>query len=256
MYERARTMDGTLQIISSPGQGTTIDVDVRLGHGPVDSMINVLVVEDNPIVRSALRDYLDGTDEAQVVAEAGDGRQALAAARRLRPAVTLLDYRMPIADGLSVITELSQYSAVLVLTTDGDPELVARMLRGGARGYLVHGEFDPAELLRAVRAVAGGRGWLSPGAAAVAAAEIRDNMADEQARRAEEERQRDTQTSFGLTQREQDVLALLSEGLSNAAIADRLVLTEKTVKNLLNHIFAKLQVTNRTEAILRSTGHQ
>ena len=219
-------------------------------------MIDVLVVDDNPIVRAALQGFLSTTDEVNVVAEAADGREALAAARRLRPTVTLLDYRMPIADGLSVITDISQYSTVLVLTSDDDPALIASMLRGGARGYLIHGEFDPGELLRAVRAVADGQGWLSPAAAAAATATVRDSMAREQAQHAEAERQRQARARLGLTQREEMVLALLSEGLSNAAIARRLVITEKTVKNHLHNIFAKLRVSNRTEAIVRWMGRK
>ena len=217
-------------------------------------MISVLVVDDNPIVRAALRGFLDGTDEVRVVAEAADGREALSAARRLLPVVTLLDHRMPIADGLSVIGELSRYTGVLVLTSDADPELVGRMLRGGARGYLVHGEFDPAELLRAVLAVAGGHGWLSPVAAAVATASVREQVQREQAQREQERQQWQARARFGLTQREEDVLALLTEGLSNAAIAHRLALTEKTVKNHLHHVFAKLQVSSRTEAVVRWRG--
>ena len=219
-------------------------------------MIDVLIVDDNPIVRAALRDFLSGTDEVRVVAEAGDGREALATTRRLRPEVTLLDYRMPIADGLSVIAELAELSAVLILTSDSSPDLIATMLRGGARGYLVHGEFDPPELLRAVRAAAAGQGWLSPVAASVAASVLRDQGSQERAARERQDQQRLARARFGLTEREQDVLALVSEGLSNAAIARRLVLAEKTVKNHLQHVFAKLQVRSRTEAVARWTNQR
>ncbi|GAA4262385.1 response regulator transcription factor [Dactylosporangium darangshiense] len=208
--------------------------------------VGVLVVDDNPIVRSALRGILDTDDGFDVLAEAANGREALHAARRLRPTVTLLDHRMPIADGLSVLNAIAQHTAVLVLTSDDDPVLIAGMLHQGARGYLVHGEFDPPELLRAVREVAGGRGWLSPGAASVAASMVRDQASRQHARvRA--------RTGFGLTDREEDVLNLLCEGLTNASIAHRLRLTEKTVKNHLNHVFAKLQVRTRTEAVVRWT---
>ncbi|WP_433060772.1 response regulator transcription factor [Dactylosporangium sp. CS-033363] len=205
-------------------------------------MITVLVVDDNPIVREALRSYLDGTDDVAVVGEAADGASALAEARRLAPAVTLLDHRMPVADGLSVLPDLARLTSILVLTSDPDPGLIADMLHGGARGYLIHGAFTPSELHRAVLAVASGYGWLSPAAAAVATATMR-------ARPAPRPRPR-----YGLTRREQDVLDLLAEGLSNAAIAHRLLLTEKTVKNHLHRAYAKLRVTNRTEALLRWTG--
>ncbi|MEV7964364.1 response regulator transcription factor [Sphaerisporangium sp. NPDC088356] len=218
-------------------------------------MIGVLVVDDNPVVRSALRGFLDATDDVRVVGEAADGREAVAIAQFVQPTVTLLDARMPIADGLSVLGELSRHTSVLALTVDADPELIARMLRGGARGYLVHGEFDPGELQRAIIAVAAGHGWLSPVAAAVATAAVRDHGAHQQAQHDLAERQREARSRYALTQREQDVLALLSEGLSNAAIAHRLLLTEKTVKNHLHHIFAKLGVNSRIEAVLRWIGH-
>ncbi|WP_027344051.1 LuxR C-terminal-related transcriptional regulator [Hamadaea tsunoensis] len=217
-------------------------------------MISVLVVDDNPIVREALRGYLDGCPGIQVTAEAADGRHAVTLAAAERPAVTLLDHRMPVADGLCVLAELAALTRVLVLTSDGTAELIGRMLRGGARGYLVHGEFAPEDLHRAVLAVAGGDGWLSPAAAAVAAAALRDHADREAAGRALADRQRRVRAGFGLTRREQDVLALLAQGLPNAAIAHRLLLTEKTVKNHLQHAFAKLGVTNRTEAALRWNG--
>ena len=215
------------------------------------AVITVMVVDDNPIVRDALRCFLDGSEGVRVVAEASHGQEAAILARRLRPRVTLLDHRMPVADGLSVVTDVAQHSAVLVLTSDDDRQLIAAMLYRGARGYLVHGEFDPPELLRAVREVADGRGWLSPIAASVAASTLRDQLARERVRHQYAEREQLAQARLGLTDREEEVLNLLCQGLSNASIARRLVLTEKTVKNHLNHIFAKLQVSSRTAAIVR-----
>ena len=219
-------------------------------------MTDVLIVDDNPIVRAALRDFLAGSDEVRVVGEAADGREALAAARRLRPAVTLLDHRMPIADGLSVVAELTTLSTVLVLTSDADQDLIRTMLRAGARGYLVHGEFDPPELLHAVRAAAAGYGWLSPVAASAAAAALREQVSRERAEQDQLARHNRARARYRLTHREEDVLTLLSEGLPNAAIARRLALTEKTVKNHLNHIFTKLYVRSRTEAVLRWSGRE
>lgn len=109
-----------------------------------------------------------------VVGEAGDGRTGLAAARRLRPHVTLLDHRMPVADGLSVVEQVAACSYVLVLTNSPEEELVAPMLRGGARGYLAYGQFTPPDLIAAVRAVAAGQGWLVPSAASVATTALRE----------------------------------------------------------------------------------
>jgi DNA-binding NarL/FixJ family response regulator len=212
-------------------------------------MIELMIVDDNPIVRAAIRDYLHSTDMVRVVAEAAHGQEALAAARRLRPTVTLLDHRMPIADGLSVVSALAQYTLVLALTADSSRDLIRSMLDGGARGYLIHGQFEPPDLLRAVLSVAAGQGWLSPVAASVATSALRDERERERQRRLSHEHEKAAQERFGLTARERDVLSLLCEGLSNAAIGHRLALTEKTVKNHLNHVFAKLQVRSRTEAM-------
>ncbi|MET0496068.1 MAG: response regulator transcription factor [Actinoplanes sp.] len=217
-------------------------------------MIDLLVVDDNPVVRAAVHGFLAGQDEVRVIGEAADGREALRLAHRLRPAVTLLDYRMPVADGLSVIAALAEHTRVLVLTSDTGAEIVSGMLRGGARGYLVWGQFEPPDLLRAIREVAAGSSWLSPVAASVAAQAFRDQGAREQAEREQARHRAATQQRHGLSSREEEVLNLLAMGLSNASIAARLGLTEKTVKNHLNHVFAKLGVRNRTEAVVRWRG--
>jgi DNA-binding NarL/FixJ family response regulator len=217
-------------------------------------VISVLIVDDNPIVRGALRAYLAGADDVEVVGEAADGQTGLTAAQRLRPTVTLLDHRMPIADGLSGVARLAEHTAVLALTSDSDADLIAGMLRGGARGYLVHGEFDPVELLRALRAVAAGEGWLSPRGASVTISVLRDLAAREREQAGQASQIRQLRERYGLTPREEEVIKLLCAGHSNAAIARRLLLTEKTVKNHLHHIFGKLQATNRTEAVLRWSG--
>ena len=214
-------------------------------------MIDLVVVDDNPVVRAAVRGFLGGQDEVRVIGEAGDGQEALHLVRRLRPAVTLLDYRMPVADGLSVIAALAEHTRILVLTSDSGADIVAGMLRGGALGYLVWGEFDPPDLVRAVREVAAGSSWLSPAAASVAASAFREQQARERADQDRAARQHLAQRLHGLSRREEEVLELLGHGLTNATIGHRLGLTEKTVKNHLNHIFAKLGVRNRTEAVVR-----
>ena len=217
-------------------------------------MITVLVVDDNPSVRATLRPLLEADGGISVVGEAGNGRAALAGAARLRPHVTLLDYRMPVADGLSVIEELSALSAVLVLTGSPEPELIAPMLHKGARGYLVYGQFDPAELPRAVHAVASGHGWLTPAAASIAAAAMRDGYARQQAAQARSSSRLATRQGFGLTDREEQVLTLAGAGLTNAVIAGHLGCSEKTVKNHLSSVYAKLDVRTRTEAVIRWQG--
>ena len=217
-------------------------------------MITVQIADDNPQIRLTLRSLLEAEGDISVVAESGDGRTALATAVRLRPRVTLLDYRMPVADGLSVVEQVAQHSNVLVLTGSPEPELIAPMLAKGARGYLVYGQFSPPELPRAVRAVAAGNGWLTPVAASIAAAAMRQTYVRQRAtavRRGAEETER---RRFGLTTREEEVLGLVSAGLTNATVATRLGISEKTVKNHLNSVFAKLQVRTRTEAVIRWRG--
>jgi len=211
-------------------------------------MIGVMVADDNPIVRAALVGVLAATDGMRVVAQAQNGHEALALASRLRPTVTLLDHRMPTADGLSVVSELAAQSAVLVVTSDSQENLILSMLSRGARGYLVHGHFDTNDLVRAVGTVAAGGAWLCPEAALVVMSAVREQAERVAERRRQSERAYVLQRRYGLTMRERDILAMLSQGLSNAAIAHRLQLAEKTVKNHLSHIFVKLAVRNRAEA--------
>jgi DNA-binding NarL/FixJ family response regulator len=217
-------------------------------------MITVLIADDNPSVRVTLRHLIEAEGDLSVVAEAGDGQVALATAIRLRPRVTLLDYRMPVADGLSVVEQVAACSNVLVLTGSPELDLIAPMLALGARGYLVYGQFDPAELPRAIRAVAAGQGWLTPAAASVAAAAMRESYARQRADHARVGAEQAARRRFGLTDREEEVLGLVSAGLTNAAVAARLEISEKTVKNHLNAVFGKLHVRTRTEAVIRWRG--
>lgn len=217
-------------------------------------MITVLVADDNTVARATLRALLEAEPDISVVAEAGDGASALATVRRIRPQVTVLDHHMPIATGLSVVADISAHSAVLVLTGSDDEDLIAPMLAGGARGYLVYGGFHPDDLIRAVRAVAAGEGWLIPAAVRVATGAVRAEHQRSQRVQARRADRRAYQESFGLSEREVEVIGLVTGGLSNAAIAARLGLSDKTVKNHLSSVFAKLGVTSRTEALARWQG--
>ncbi|WP_229404524.1 response regulator transcription factor [Micromonospora sp. NBRC 110038] len=218
-------------------------------------MIDLVVVDDNPIVRAAVRGFLAAASDVRIVGEASDGREALRLVTSLRPHVTLLDYRMPVADGLSVVGDLSAHTRILALTSDTDPGTVSGMLRGGAGGYLVWGQFRPDDLLDAVREVAAGGSWLSPTAASVAVTALRRHEPSPDDTRDRDLARRSALRRYGLSRREQEVLDLLGTGLTNAAIGRRLGLTEKTVKNHLNHVFAKLGVQNRTEAVLLWLNH-
>ncbi|MBT0772332.1 response regulator transcription factor [Kineosporia sp. J2-2] len=221
---------------------------------PAPQRITVLLVDDNPTIRATLRPLLEADGRISVVGEAGNGAAGLSEARRLRPRVTVLDHQMPVADGLSVVEDIARYSNVLVLTSNDSEDIIGPMLRGGARGYLVYGRFDPADLVAAVRSVAAGRGWLIPEAASVATGAVRDAYARERAAGARHGNLRRARRAFGLSGREIEVLELVGDGLSNAAVAAQLGLSEKTVKNHLSKIFGKLDVTSRTEALARWHG--
>lgn len=205
--------------------------------------IRVAVIDDNPMVRTGLCAMLAlaGID---VVAQAGDGRSALAVVAEFRPDVTLLDHRMPVADGLEVLSRLADLSRVVLLTSDDSPEVVSTALARGASGFLSHRSLGESELVQAVRAVARGEAWLAPVAAAVAVHHLRERAERESAAR----------IRYGLTARERELMDLLVRGRTNAQIAAELVLSEKTVKNHLNHMFRKLGVRHRSQAVARWQG--
>jgi DNA-binding NarL/FixJ family response regulator len=153
----------------------------------------------------------------------------------------LLDVRMPRRDGISVAAELAGRMRVLMLTFSDEPATIRDALRAGAIGYLVHGQFDADDLVGAVVGAAAGTGVLSPPAMAV----LRETMATPPP--VDDRRDR---ASFGLTEREQEIMDLVAAGLRNGEIARRCFVAEKTVKNHLNRIFAKLGVDGRSEAIV------
>ena len=204
-------------------------------------MITVVIVDDDPDVRAGWRALLELSGGFEIVAEAADGLSGLDAVQRLRPAVTLLDHRLPRADALDVLTRYAEHTRTIVLTSDGNAEVVELALARGAYGFITTEESSPGELARAVTAVADGRAWLSPGAASFAVQGLRSRAAAESSAR----------IRFGLTRREQELVELLALGATNAEIATRLALSEKTVKNHLNHIYAKLGTSSRVEAIAR-----
>jgi DNA-binding NarL/FixJ family response regulator len=203
--------------------------------GAAAQPISVLVVDDNPVVRSGLLALLGVDSRLTVVGEAGNGEQAVAAVRQLRPDVTLMDIRMPRRDGLSAARELSSLTKVVMTTFTDTPETIHDAVDAGAVGYLVHGTFAEADLVACVIAAAAGSGVFgSPALAALRAG------------RPEEAPER---PSHGLSPRQVEIMEFIAQGDSNVTIARRLFLAEKTVKNHVNHIFANLGVTTRAEAV-------
>lgn len=198
--------------------------------------VRVLVADDNPLLRMGLTSLLAATDHIEVVAEAENGRQAVALAEEHRPDVAVLDVRMPEMDGVAAAARMPPGVRVLMLTYSDEPQVIATALDSGAVGYLVHGAHRPQELIDAVRSAAHGMTVLGPAATRVllaSGARPRDPVGDE----------------HGLTDRETEIMELVADGLTNAAIAQHCFLAEKTVKNHINRIFAKLGVANRAEAV-------
>ncbi|MFD5623931.1 response regulator [Streptomyces yangpuensis] len=201
--------------------------------------VRVLVVDDEAMVRAGVRAILARDPHVDVVAEAGDGHEALALTRRHRPDVVLLDIQMPGLDGLTAVARLRREPTtvgVIMLTTFGQDEYITRALEEGADGFLLKAD-DPRELLNGVRAVGAGGAYLSPRVAGRVIAGMRAH------RTARPHRSLDR-----LTPRERDVLAALATGLSNAEIADRLHLVEGTVKAHVSAVLTKLGARNRVEA--------
>jgi DNA-binding NarL/FixJ family response regulator len=202
----------------------------------------VLIADDEAMVRAGVRAILAAAPDIEVVAEAGDGREALELTRAHRPDVALLDIRMPVLDGLGAAEELRRTLpdvAVVMLTTFSEDEYIVRALDSGASGFLLKSG-DPYELMAAIRAAQGGAAFLSPRIAHRVIHQVsggrlsRESVAKERI--------------AVLTPREREVLALVGAGLSNAEIGERLFLVEGTVKAYVSNVLARLEVRNRVQA--------
>lgn len=205
--------------------------------------IRVVVADDNPLVRMGLRSLLDTSDELDVVGEAADGAEAVELVERLVPDVVLLDVRMPRLDGIGTARRIADRAKVLMLTSSEEPETIEAALATGASGYLVHGAHGPDEIVAAVLSTARGSMVLGPAAAAAATTAFTGESHTTVASG------RGSLDAFGLTAREREIMALVADGLSNREIARSCFLAEKTVKNHLNRVFAKLGVRTRAAAV-------
>jgi DNA-binding NarL/FixJ family response regulator len=204
-----------------------------------------MVVDDNPVVRQGLVSLLEASG-IEVVGEAGDGRLAVELAGRLRPDLVLLDVRMPLLDGVTAARALSSVSRVLMLTYTDDPATVRAAIGNGAVGYLVHGTFTAEELTTAVNDAVGGSHPLSQAAVSALVGAVRQGAERDRPQPPAQGRPRER---YGLSAREAEVMDLIVRGRSNGEIARKLFLAEKTVKNHVNRIYAKLGVTSRAAAI-------
>jgi DNA-binding NarL/FixJ family response regulator len=203
--------------------------------------IRVLVADDQAMVRSGFRMLLGGEPDIEVVAEAANGHEAVTQTARFRPAVVLMDIRMPDVDGLEATRQIiaaDPAARVLILTTFDLDEYVYEALRAGASGFVLKDD-PPEQLIAAVRTVAAGDALLSP---AVTKRVIKQFT---RVARPSPPKQLDE-----LTEREMEVFALIAGGLSNAEIGERLFISDTTVKTHITHIFQKLDLRDRVQAVV------
>lgn len=205
--------------------------------------LRVLIADDHPVFRSGLRALLTAEDGFEVAGEAGNGEEAVRLALELQPDLVVMDLRMPDMDGVAATRQIvheSPHIGVLVLTMFDDDDSVFAAMRAGARGYLVKGS-NQAEVVRAIALVGSGGAMFGP----AIAQRVVEYFA----------RPRPSQPALvfpDLTDREHEVLDLIAEGRTNTSIASRLGISEKTVRNHVSNIFAKLAVADRAQAIVRA----
>src|SRR6266545_326884 len=204
------------------------------------SKIRILLADDHRIVRSGIRQLLEGEGELQVVAEAGDGEEAQALIEKHKPDVAVLDIQMPKASGIEVTRWVRAHLpevGVLILTAYNDDPYVMAVLQAGANGYVLK-TAQADELIQAVRDVNEGKSALDP----AVTHKLMSNLF----------RKPEKMTAEPLTDRELDVLRLAAKGFTNKAIGMQLNISDRTVQGHLAHIFAKMQANSRTEAVMRA----
>ncbi|MFE4801771.1 response regulator [Streptomyces sp. NPDC056708] len=207
-------------------------------------MIRVLLVDDQPLIRSGFRALLDLEDDIEVVAEAADGKEGLALAREYLPDVALIDIQMPVIDGIEATRRIAADPTlarvhVVILTNYGLDEYVFNALRAGAAGFLVK-DIVPEDFLHAVRVAARGEALLAPS--------ITRKLIN---RYVTQPLNTGTDTALeGLTNREREAVALVAQGLSNNQIADRMVISPMTAKTHINRAMTKLHARDRAQLVV------
>ncbi|WP_215452735.1 response regulator transcription factor [Streptomyces sp. ATCC 21386] len=213
-----------------------------------EDQIRVFLLDDHEVVRRGVRDLLNDEPDISVIGEAGTVEQALVRVPALRPQVAVLDVRLPDGDGITVCRELRSRMPELVclmLTSFDDEEALLDSIMAGASGYVLK-QIRGSDLVSAVRTVAAGQSLLDPSATARLMARLRQGPKEEQ----------EPEALPGLTEREREILALIGEGLTNRQIGQRLFLAEKTVKNHISRLLAKLGVERRVQAAVIATQAQ
>ena len=202
--------------------------------GAADAKATVLVVDDHALLRTGVANIINQESDLRVIAEAANGREAVEAYLRYRPDVTLLDLRMPVMEGVEAVRQIRDHdpnARVIVLTTYDTDHDIARALKAGAKAYILK-DISADDLINCIHDVLAGKTYLAPAAAAKLAEGV---------------------TRVQLTPREMSTLRLMADGKTNKEIANELAISERTVKTHLGHLFEKLGVTSRTEAIKVAT---
>jgi two-component system response regulator DegU len=210
--------------------------------------IKVVIVDDHPLMREGLRKILEMNEAIEVVDEAGDGQGAINIARRLKPDVILMDINMPGTNGIEatrVIKRELPGVGIIALTIHEEEEYVLELVRAGVSGYVLK-DINPAKLIETIKTVAQGHSIIDPS--------ITSKIFGEISRLGKYRRSREDWET--LTDREMDVLKLMAQGCSNKEIANNLSISEKTVKNHITNIFRKLEVDDRTQAVLFAIKHR
>jgi DNA-binding NarL/FixJ family response regulator len=232
---------------SRPEKGSFSGIGVGLDEGDL-TVIHVLVVDDQPLIRTAIAMLVNAEPDMIVTAEAAHGEEAIAKVRAHCPDVVVMDVRMPGIDGVQatrllveegITTRTGQPLQIIILTTYHIDEAVYGALRAGASGFLLK-DAAPDEVVSAIRAVAAGEGWLDPA--------VTRRLLTEFAARPEQHKPSSAEMQL-LTPREREVLALLARGLSNADVAGRLFISEATVKTHLARVMMKLGVREKAQAV-------
>lgn len=215
--------------------------------------IRILIADDHQLLRQGIRNFLALEPDFEIIGEAADGEEAVAKTEALQPDILLLDINMPKLTGIEVAGKLKALCPevrVLVLTIHDDENYMMKMIQSGAAGYLLK-DVEPSVMVQAIRRVYAGESFVEPSLTK----KLFQGITSREAVKSDQPAQGLVETDR-LSAREVEVMRLIGRGMSNAEIARELFLSEKTVKNHLTNIFRKIQVTDRTQAVLYAIRHK